>query len=272
MSSISPSPKRIPSSAGRRTTSMPPPRKRSSAGSSCSRPGTGRARGASMRRNASCARCRSSRTPTSIPWSSRTEAWWPGSGCGTPGRPRSMRASPRWGARDRRTSAWMRRTSWGRAKAWPSMFPRTFSAPPGASPTTTPSSWGAGGPSWPRIRYLSDGFARAFSLGQPFFALDTPWSASVALNQKHAGLYLYDRGQQIFETPFVQDEVQGSAAAAFHQIRGPGLAGRPRLRPPGHRIRGHHPDRAPGRPARPHLVGPAPARRRPHPFHRAGRL
>lgn len=65
--------------------------------------------------------------------------------------------------------------------------------------------------------YLSDGFARAFSLGQPFFALDTPWSASVALNQKHAGLYLYDRGQQIFETPFVQDEVQGSAAAAFHR-------------------------------------------------------
>ena len=40
---------------------------------------------------------------------------------------------------------------------------------------------------------LSDGSARAISLGRPFFALDTPWSTSGSVTQKHTGLYLYDR-------------------------------------------------------------------------------
>jgi len=66
-------------------------------------------------------------------------------------------------------------------------------------------------------QYLSDGFARAFSLGRPFFALDTPWSASVALDQKHTSLYLYEHGVQVFQTPFVQDEAQWAGAAAFHE-------------------------------------------------------
>jgi outer membrane protein assembly factor BamA len=68
-------------------------------------------------------------------------------------------------------------------------------------------------------QYLSDGFARAFSLGRPFYALDTPWSTSVALNQKHTSLYLYDRGTQIFQTPFIQTDVQWTGAAAFHEAR-----------------------------------------------------
>jgi outer membrane protein assembly factor BamA len=68
-------------------------------------------------------------------------------------------------------------------------------------------------------QYLSDGFARAFSLGRPFFALDTPWSTTLAMNQKHTSLYLYDRGVQVFQSPFVQDEVQWSGAAAFHEAR-----------------------------------------------------
>jgi hypothetical protein len=67
---------------------------------------------------------------------------------------------------------------------------------------------------------LSDGFARAFSFGLPFFALDTPWSTIVTLTQKRTSLYLYDRGLQIFQMPFVQDEVQWMGAAKFHESDG----------------------------------------------------
>ena len=64
---------------------------------------------------------------------------------------------------------------------------------------------------------LSDGSARALTIGMPFYALDTPWSTSLGVTQKHTGLYLYDRGAQVFQAPFTQDEVQGSGAVALHQ-------------------------------------------------------
>ena len=64
---------------------------------------------------------------------------------------------------------------------------------------------------------LSDGMARAFSLGQPFYALDTPWSTSVAMTMKRTGLYLYDQGVQIYQAPFVQNEIQWTGALAVHK-------------------------------------------------------
>ncbi|MGA2082558.1 MAG: hypothetical protein ABSH53_18365 [Holophaga sp.] len=64
---------------------------------------------------------------------------------------------------------------------------------------------------------LSDGSARTFAFGRPFFALDTPWSTSTALTQKHTSLYLYNQGAQVFQMPFVQDEVQWAGAVAFHE-------------------------------------------------------
>lgn len=52
---------------------------------------------------------------------------------------------------------------------------------------------------------------------RPFFALDTPWSTGVALSQKHTSLYLYDRGAQIFQAPFIQNEIRLSAARMLRQ-------------------------------------------------------
>jgi outer membrane protein assembly factor BamA len=65
-------------------------------------------------------------------------------------------------------------------------------------------------------QHLSDGMGRTVSLQRPFYALDTPWSAGITLSQKHTGLYLYDRGIQVFQAPFVQDIYQWSAAVAIH--------------------------------------------------------
>ena len=59
---------------------------------------------------------------------------------------------------------------------------------------------------------LSDGIIRNFNLTMPFYALETPWSASLILGQKHTGLYLYDRGIQVYQAPFVQDDIQWAAA------------------------------------------------------------
>jgi hypothetical protein len=66
-------------------------------------------------------------------------------------------------------------------------------------------------------QYLSDGYERNFQLERPFFALDTPWSTGVALSQKHTSLYLYDRGAQIFQAPFIQNEIRLSAARMLRQ-------------------------------------------------------
>lgn len=61
-------------------------------------------------------------------------------------------------------------------------------------------------------QYLSDGFLRSIQLERPFYALDTPWSTGVALSQSRSSLYLYDQGAQVFQAPFVQDEVRLSGA------------------------------------------------------------
>ena len=57
-------------------------------------------------------------------------------------------------------------------------------------------------------QYTSDGFVRSLQLQRPFFALDTPWSAGTALSQSHSSLYFYDQGVQIYQAPFLQDEVR----------------------------------------------------------------
>ena len=64
---------------------------------------------------------------------------------------------------------------------------------------------------------LSDGMARNFSLARPFYALNTPWSTTLAMGQKHTSLYLYDRGAQVYQAPFISDQVQWSGAVAFHE-------------------------------------------------------
>jgi len=61
-------------------------------------------------------------------------------------------------------------------------------------------------------QHLSDGFARAFNLTMPFYALETPWSTTLNLAQRRTGLYLYDKGVQVFQAPFTQTGLQGAAA------------------------------------------------------------
>jgi len=67
------------------------------------------------------------------------------------------------------------------------------------------------------IQYLTDGYTRSLQLERPFFALDTPWSTGVALSQSHASLYLYDQGTQVFQAPFIQNEVRLSGAVALRE-------------------------------------------------------
>jgi len=66
-------------------------------------------------------------------------------------------------------------------------------------------------------QYLTDGFVRSIQLERPFYALETPWSAGVALSQSHSSLYLYDQGTQVFQAPFVQNEVRLSGAWLLHE-------------------------------------------------------
>jgi hypothetical protein len=66
-------------------------------------------------------------------------------------------------------------------------------------------------------QYTSDGFVRSIQLQRPFYALDTSWSAGMALSQSHASLYLYDQGVQIYQAPFIQNEVSFFAAKLIHE-------------------------------------------------------
>ena len=66
-------------------------------------------------------------------------------------------------------------------------------------------------------QYLSDGFVRSVQLERPFFALDTPWSTGVAMSQKRTSLYLYDQGVQVFQAPYIQDEVRMAGAMALRE-------------------------------------------------------
>jgi len=65
-------------------------------------------------------------------------------------------------------------------------------------------------------QYLTDGYSRSLILERPFFALDTPWSTGAALSQIHSSLYLYDQGKQVFQAPFIQDEVRLMGAKAVY--------------------------------------------------------
>ena len=64
---------------------------------------------------------------------------------------------------------------------------------------------------------LSDGLTRNLVLSMPFYALDTPWSTTVTMGQQHSNLYLYDQGRQIFQAPFVQDDLQWAGARLVHE-------------------------------------------------------
>ncbi len=66
-------------------------------------------------------------------------------------------------------------------------------------------------------QYLTDGFVRSLHLERPFFALDTPWSTGAAMSQWHSSLYVYDQGIQVFQVPFVQDEVRLSGAMVIRK-------------------------------------------------------
>lgn len=64
---------------------------------------------------------------------------------------------------------------------------------------------------------LSDGDARTVHLDRPFYALATPWSATLGLSQKRIRLNLYDNGTPVFTAPLIQTDVQGGAGVAFHR-------------------------------------------------------
>ena len=89
------------------------------------------------------------------------------------------------------------RTTWGFAYGDPQLFG---------------SRWTLGA----HTQYLTDGFVRSLQLERPFYALDTSWSTGLALSQSHSSLYLYDRGVQVFQAPFIQNEVRVSGARLLH--------------------------------------------------------
>jgi outer membrane protein assembly factor BamA len=66
---------------------------------------------------------------------------------------------------------------------------------------------------------LSDGFARNIDLERPFYALDTPWATGLIMGQRHTSLSIYDRGSQVYQTPFFQDQILWTGAVAIHEAR-----------------------------------------------------
>lgn len=90
------------------------------------------------------------------------------------------------------------RTTWGLAYGDPQLFG---------------SRWTLGA----HTQYTTDGYVRSLVLSRPFFALETPWSTGLALSQSHASLFLYDQGAQVFEAPFIQNEVRLSGARLLHE-------------------------------------------------------
>jgi hypothetical protein len=67
------------------------------------------------------------------------------------------------------------------------------------------------------IQYLSDGYQRSFNLERPFFALDTPWSTNLALSQRRASFSIYDRGQEVYRAPLVQNEIRLGVSKALYE-------------------------------------------------------
>ncbi|MDP2874873.1 MAG: BamA/TamA family outer membrane protein [Holophaga sp.] len=66
-------------------------------------------------------------------------------------------------------------------------------------------------------RALSDGSARKFILERPFFALTTPWSATIGGESRKSKLMIYDESKAIFETPYWANSVRMGGAWAIHQ-------------------------------------------------------
>ena len=66
-------------------------------------------------------------------------------------------------------------------------------------------------------QFTTDGFMRSLTVQRPFFALDTPWSIAAALAQRHSSLSLYDGGVQVYQAPFIQDEVRLAGAKLLHE-------------------------------------------------------
>ncbi|MBK9797683.1 MAG: BamA/TamA family outer membrane protein [Holophagaceae bacterium] len=66
-------------------------------------------------------------------------------------------------------------------------------------------------------QYHTDGFVRSLVLERPFFALDTPWSTGLALSHSRSSLYLYDEGVEVFQAPFLQNEVRLSGAKLLRE-------------------------------------------------------
>jgi len=65
-------------------------------------------------------------------------------------------------------------------------------------------------------QYLTDGFSRSLHLARPVFALDPPWSPGLALSTSHTSLYLYDQGKQVYQAPFMQNEIRMYGAKLLH--------------------------------------------------------
>jgi hypothetical protein len=61
---------------------------------------------------------------------------------------------------------------------------------------------------------LTDGYNRRLALRRPFFALQTPWSASLEAGTRRSNLAVYDRGRAVYQTPLWSDSTRLSAAWA----------------------------------------------------------
>ena len=66
-------------------------------------------------------------------------------------------------------------------------------------------------------RALSDGSARKFVLERPFFALTTPWAATIGGETRKSKLMIYDEGNAIYAMPFWANAVRIGAAWAIKQ-------------------------------------------------------
>lgn len=64
---------------------------------------------------------------------------------------------------------------------------------------------------------LSDGYSRRLALRRPFFALQTPWSASLEAESHRNNLAVYDLGDAVYQTPTKSDSARLGAAWAFRR-------------------------------------------------------
>ena len=61
---------------------------------------------------------------------------------------------------------------------------------------------------------LTDGYNRRLALRRPFFALQTPWSASLEAGTRRSNLAVYDQGHAVYQTPLWSDSTRLTAAWA----------------------------------------------------------